>query len=234
MAMNIGFCRPVQAPAAPTFPGSQETNQPESQETNQPESQVPVVSRDATSLRMEERRRKWLAERGLTPPAPASVNAQATSNNANSWVVPDSAPPGKVVHCADGASGTAPGFKVMNFDRPISKPSQNDVVLPWKSTVKKGALRRVADISEVMSVASSKESKDGHATEPKSVKDLHAFWGKKDKKAKARAGKAKKLDSTHNLSKIEAQATLQRHFTSGSRIDWDEVRKLRKIIAEAE
>jgi len=189
------------------------------------------VSRDETSLRMEARRQQWLAERGLTPPATINQNEQVTSKATTTWVVPDAAPPGKVV---DGTTtGTAPGFKVVNFDRPIPKPMQNEMVMPWKGTVRKGALRRVADISEVMSVVSSKNSKDGDATEPKSVKDLHAFWGKKDRKAKARAAKAK-VGSTHSLSKIEAQATLQRHFTSGSRVNWDEVRNLRKIIAEAE
>jgi len=183
------------------------------------------VSRDETSLRMEARRQQWLAERGLTPPATINQNEQVTSKATTTWVVPDAAPPGKVV---DGTTtGTAPGFKVVNFDRPIPKPMQNEMVMPWKGTVRKSVLRRVADISEVMSIASSK---DGDATEPKTVKDLHAFWGKKDREATA--AKAK-VGSTHSLSKIEAQATLQRHITSGSRIDWDEVRYLRKIIAEA-
>jgi len=167
----------------------------------------------------------------LATPATIPENEQATVKATNTWVVPDAAPPGKIVEGADGtASGTAPGFKIVNFDRPMPKPSQNEMVMPWKGTVKKGSLRRVADISDAVSVVSSK---DGDATEPKSVKDLHAFWGKKDRKARARAKKAP-VGSSHNLSKIEAQATLQRHFTSGSRVDWDEVRKLRKIMAEAE
>jgi len=198
---------------------------------SQPETQGFSARRDETSLRMEARRKQWLAERGLTPPATTNENQQAASNTLNSWVVPDARPPGKVVAGADGTvGGTTPGFKVMNFDRPMPKPSQNEMVMPWKATVKKGDLRRVTDRSEVMSIASSK---DGDATEPKSVKDVQAFWGKKDRKAKARAGKTSG-GSKHSLSKIEAQATLQRHFTSGSRIDWDEVRNLRKIIAETE
>jgi hypothetical protein len=184
---------------------------------------------------MEARRKQWLAERGLTPSATANENEEPSNKvtNTNTWVVPDAAPPGKMVDGADGSNtGTAPGFKIVNFDRPMPKPSQNDMVMPWKGTVKKGSLRRVADMSDMMSVASSK---DGDATEPKTVKDLKAFWGKKDRKATARARKSlAKVGSTHNLSKIEAQATLQRHFTSGSRIDWDEVRNLRKVIAEAE
>lgn len=178
-------------------------------------------------MRMEARRKQWLAERGLTPPPTINENEQANVNVSNSWVVPDAAPPGKVVE--GGANGTAPGFKVTNFDRPMPKPSQNEMVMPWKATVKKGDLRRVAR-SEVMSIASSK---DGDIMEPKSVKDVQAFWGKKDRKAKARAGRSKG-GSKHNLSKVEAQAQLQRHLTSGSRIDWDEVRNLRKIMAEAE
>lgn len=195
---------------------------------SQPESQGISVRRDETSIRMEARRKQWLAERGLTPPPTIQENQQVTSNTMNSWVVPDAAPPGKMV---EGGGGTVPGFKVMNFDRPMPKPSDNDMVMPWKATVKKGDRRRVADISEVMSIASSKE---GDNTEPKSVKEAQAFWGKKDRKAKARAARTTSGNLKHSLSKIEAQATLQRHFTSGSRIDWDEVRNLRKIIAASE
>jgi len=170
--------------------------------------------RDEHSLGMEVQRRQWLAERELTPPTIENDNAQATISSTHAWVVPDAVPPSKVVQGA--ASGTAPGFKVVNFDRPMLKPAQTEMVMP--------------DISEVMSIAGSK---DGDATEPKTVKDAHAFWGKKDREAKACAGKVK-VGSIHSLSKIDAQARLQRHITSGSRIDWDEVRKLRKIIAEAE
>jgi len=209
------------APAAPT--------------ASQLAPQVSEAKRDEVSLLMEARRKKWLAEKGLAAPATTDEKEQETSNTTNTWVAPEAAPPGKVVECADGtATGTAPGFKIVNFDRPMPKPTQNEMVMPWKSTVKKGSRRRVADPSEVMSVASSK---DGTATEPKTVKDLHAFWGKKDRKARTRAKKAstKKAiaGAAHNLSKIEAQATLQRQFTSGNRVDWDEVRKLRKIIAES-
>jgi len=199
---------------------------------SQPASQVSSSARrDETSLRMDARRRQWLAERGLTSPATIDENEQVTGKALNTWVVPDAAPPGKVVEGADSmASGTAPGFKVVNFDRPMPKPMQNEMAMPWKGTVRKGAVRRVADISEVMSVASSK----GGNAEPKTVKDLHAFWAKKDKKARARAAKAKVGSIIHNLSKIEAQATLQRHLTSRGNIDWNEVRNLRKLIAEAE
>lgn len=62
---------------------------------------------------------------------------------------------------------------------------------------------------------------------PSKVKDLSGFWGKN---AVGFAGP--KLGGDSHLSKGEAEAKLQRLITAGGTIDFDEVRRLRKLIAE--
>jgi len=47
-------------------------------------------------------------------------------------------------------------------------------------------------------------------------------------------GPTKDSTSKDSLSKVEAQVALQLQITSGTKIDWNEVRNLRKIIADAD
>jgi len=65
------------------------------------------------------------------------------------------------------------------------------------------------------------------AKEVGKLKELREFWGNKSSKGFAGPGLA-----GSRLSKVEAQATLQRLLIAGG--DLDEVRRLRKIIAELE
>eukprot|EP00434_Breviolum_minutum_P002002 symbB.v1.2.001768.t1/scaffold95.1/size600632/16 len=65
------------------------------------------------------------------------------------------------------------------------------------------------------------------AKEVGKLKELREFWGNKTSKGFAGPGLA-----GSRLSKVEAQATLQRLLIAGG--DLDEVRRLRKIIAELE
>ncbi|CAK9025424.1 unnamed protein product [Durusdinium trenchii] len=66
-----------------------------------------------------------------------------------------------------------------------------------------------------------------HTPEVGRLKELREFWGNKTSKGFAGPGLA-----GSRLSKNEAQATLQRLLIAGG--DFDEVRRLRKIIAELE
>jgi len=55
--------------------------------------------------------------------------------------------------------------------------------------------------------------------------DMKAFW---NKNSKGFAGPA--LGQGSKISKTEAQATLQRLISAGSKVDYDEVRRLRKLV----
>lgn len=57
------------------------------------------------------------------------------------------------------------------------------------------------------------------------------LWGKRE--ANGFAGKPMSKDSKCRLSKAEAEATLQRLINAGTKVDFDEVRRLRKLINEA-
>mmetsp|Transcript_39873 Transcript_39873/g.69119 ORF Transcript_39873/g.69119 Transcript_39873/m.69119 type:complete len:316 (-) Transcript_39873:79-1026(-) len=57
------------------------------------------------------------------------------------------------------------------------------------------------------------------------------LWGKRE--ANGFAGKPMNKDSKCRLSKAEAEAALQRLINAGTKVDFDEVRRLRKLINEA-
>ncbi|CAK0839062.1 unnamed protein product, partial [Prorocentrum cordatum] len=63
------------------------------------------------------------------------------------------------------------------------------------------------------------------AKEPGKLNTLQEFWG--GKKSQGFAG-GQQLDKSSRLSKVEAQAALQRLVSAGS--DLNEVRRLRKLI----
>jgi len=113
--------------------------------------------------------------------------------------------------------------RVHHFNRPVV--GEGDVMVPWRVTASHGQLRRsVTDLgtnahTEMVTVY------DG----PRNVKDLRNFWGKK-------AGEAGERNacSKSELSMHEVQALLQRLLAAGNKTDFDEVRRLRKLIAEIE
>jgi len=172
-------------------------------------------------LVQEQRRTEWLD--GKRP----NVTAQAHNSRPTY--------PGKSGRAAEAdqpKSAAKAGFsKIHNFDRPLPKPDIDQLVTPWRATVRKGGLQQSFD-DEV------RESPCIHDATPvvkaewknnaRTVKDLQAFWGG------SALVPAKSVGSKHCLSKVEAQAALQRHITSGNKIDWNEVRNLRKIIAESD
>jgi len=169
----------------------------------------------------EQRRNAWLDDER------PSVTAEAHNSR--------SIYPGKSWRAAEAdqpKSAAKAGFsKIHNFDRPLSKPDIDQLVTPWKATVRKGGLQQNLD-------GAVRESPCIHDAAPmvqadrkndvRTVKDLQAFWGR------STLAPAKSAGSKHCLSKVEAQAALQRHITSGNKIDWNEVRNLRKVIAESD
>jgi len=63
-------------------------------------------------------------------------------------------------------------------------------------------------------------------------RELNEFWGRN---SVGFAGqKMEPKDGKKNLSKGEAQVMLQRLIAAGSKVDFDEVRRLRKLIADTE
>lgn len=135
-------------------------------------------------------------------------------------------------------------FRVQHFNRPVSKDEV--VPLPWKASVKTGEFRRSATVplstddaedtdkekvtaSPIFKAALDRPIFKENREVPKKLKDLQDFWGKK---SVGFAGPA--LGSNRRLSKGEAQATLQRLIAAGGAVDFDEVRRLRKMIAELE
>lgn len=62
--------------------------------------------------------------------------------------------------------------------------------------------------------------------EPGKLKELREFWGKNS------VGFAGPQLGNTRLSKVEAEATLQRLIAAGGAVDFNEVRRLRKLIAE--
>mmetsp|Transcript_62648 Transcript_62648/g.123855 ORF Transcript_62648/g.123855 Transcript_62648/m.123855 type:complete len:161 (+) Transcript_62648:67-549(+) len=110
--------------------------------------------------------------------------------------------PGRAAEADQPRSAAKVGFsKIHNFDRPLSKPDVDQLVTPWRATVRKGDLQ---------------QSPDDKASLGKETVASPEFRSK------------------YSLSKVEAQAALQRQITSGNKIDWNEVRNLRKIIAESD
>merc|ERR1719412_2666370 len=98
-------------------------------------------------------------------------------------------------------------------------------MVPWRVTASHGQLRRsVTDLgtnahTEMVTVY------DG----PRNVKDLANFWGKKASEAGGTNAGTKS-----ELSMQEVQALLQRLLAAGSKTDFDEVRRLRKLISDIE
>jgi hypothetical protein len=66
-------------------------------------------------------------------------------------------------------------------------------------------------------------------TRSSKIRDLNEFW---NKQAVGFAGE--RMGGSKSLSKGEAQAMLQRLISAGSKVDFDEVRRLRKLIAVAD
>lgn len=143
-------------------------------------------------------------------------------------------------------------FRVQHFNQPVANSS--DGVPAWKASMKRGDLRRAATTpvgemrkEELEDKERAEECGEGTETPkadpvticgarfrenkevPKKLKDLQDFWGKK---SVGFAGPS--LGGNKRLSKGEAQATLQRLIAAGGAVDFDEVRRLRKLIAELE
>jgi len=140
----------------------------------------------------EQRRKTWLDDKR------SNLTAEAHHSRAMC--------PGKFGRAAEAnqrRSAAKAGFsKMHNFDRPLSKPHVDQLVTPWRATVRKGDLQQNVD---------------------------GGFWERS-----TAVGAARQVGSKYSLSKVEAQAALQRQITSGIKIDWNEVRNLRKTIAEAD
>lgn len=113
--------------------------------------------------------------------------------------------------------------QVRHFNRPAS--GDNDVPVPWRVTASHGKLRRSMTDLGTFAHTEMVTVYDG----PRNVKDLRNFWGKK-------AGETGKTnaDSKSELSMQEVPALLQRLLAAGSKTDFDEVRRLRKLITDIE
>jgi len=139
-------------------------------------------------------------------------------------------------------------YRVQHFNQPVANSS--DVPIPWKASTKRGDFRRAATTpvgGDLDDKEKTEESGEGTETPkadsvttygsrfredkdvPKKLKDLQEFWGKK---SVGFAGPS--LGGNKRISKGEAQATLQRLIAAGGAVDFDEVRRLRKLIAELE
>jgi len=147
-------------------------------------------------------------------------------------------------------------FRVQHFNQPVAN---KDMPIPWKASTKRGDFRRASttpigemrkeELEEKDKVEENGENEKSVIVEtpkagpittygtrfredkqvPNKLKDLQDFWGKK---SKGFAGPS--LGGSARLSKGEAQATLQRLIAAGGAVDFDEVRRLRKLIAELE
>jgi len=155
----------------------------------------------------------------------------------------------KVVTTTRAEKVTSYDFRVQHFNQPVAKSS--DGPIPWKASAKRGDLRRAATTpvgemqkEDLDDKEKTEESGDGTETDsvttygsrfrenkevPKKLTDLQDFWGKK---SMGFAGPS--LGGNKRISKGEAQATLQRLIAAGGAVDFDEVRRLRKLIAELE
>lgn len=138
-------------------------------------------------------------------------------------------------------------FRVQHFNNPVALAS--DAPIPWKAQTKRGDFRRAATtpVGDLTDGDKVEECGEGGETPkadpltyydtrfrenkeaPKKLKDLQDFWGKK---SVGFAGPS--LGGNKRISKGEAQATLQRLIAAGGAVDFDEVRRLRKLIAELE
>lgn len=63
--------------------------------------------------------------------------------------------------------------------------------------------------------------------EPGKLRNMQEFWGKKESVGFV----GKQMDATSRVTKGEAEVTLQRLIASGGAVDFNEVRRLRKLIA---
>jgi len=169
----------------------------------------------------EQRRTEWLDDR--------RPNVTAEVHNSHS-IHPGKS--GRAAEADQPKSAAKAGFsKIHNFDRPLSKPDIDQLVTPWRATVRKGGLQRGLDdeVRESPCIYDATPTVQADwQNDVRTVKDLQAFWGR------STLVQAKNVGSKHCLSKVEAQAALQRHITSGNKVDWNEVRNLRKIIAESD
>jgi len=173
-------------------------------------------------MQQEQRRKAWLDDRQPNVVAEAHDSHAAFPGNS-----------GRAAEANQPRSVVKAGFsKIYNFDRPLSKPDMDQLVTPWRATVRKGDLQQSLEEAEphqAPGIHDATSTLNGARTSgTRTVADLTAFWGRNVKAAARHAG------SKHNLSKVEAQAALQRQITSGSKVDWNEVRNLRKIIAESD
>jgi len=120
-------------------------------------------------------------------------------------------------------SNTEPSWRLQHFNKPLPKmpaAAGGEPAVPWKTTLNRR--HTLGGLKE------EESPKPKEVREPKKLKaELKEFWGKN---AKGFAGPS--IGSTSRLSKCEAQATLQRLIAAGSAVDYDEVRRLRKMIAE--
>jgi len=85
---------------------------------------------------------------------------------------------------------------------------------------------RAYELQEAKQPSSSTDS----AGNAKGVKDLAKFWGQGRDRNVGFAGPA--IPGAGGLSKNEAQAALQRLLAAGRAVDFDEVRRLRKITKD--
>jgi len=121
------------------------------------------------------------------------------------------------------ASKETVSSRVHHFNRPLVGDSE--VLVPWRVTAGHGPLKRSVTDLGTGTYTGMVTVYDG----PRNVKDLRNFWGKK-----ASETGGTNAGSKSELSMQEVQALLQRLLAAGSKTDFDEVRRLRKLIADIE
>jgi len=113
--------------------------------------------------------------------------------------------------------------RVTHFNRPMV--GQSEVSVPWTVTTARSQLRR-----SVSDLGTDTRTETATVYEgPRNVKDLRNFWGKKASEAGGT-----NTGSKSEPSMQEVQALLQRILAAGSKTDFDEVRRLRKLLADIE
>eukprot|EP00747_Dinoflagellata_sp_TGD_P185361 gnl/TRDRNA2_/TRDRNA2_41885_c0_seq1.p1 gnl/TRDRNA2_/TRDRNA2_41885_c0~~gnl/TRDRNA2_/TRDRNA2_41885_c0_seq1.p1 ORF type:complete len:525 (-),score=160.55 gnl/TRDRNA2_/TRDRNA2_41885_c0_seq1:113-1687(-) len=157
-----------------------------------------------------------------TPPRKAAAPEEAgeDSTSGNLVFTPPRRLPGKSKEPAQDAPGDS---TLVSVNREELKQRRNDAEQQWRRASMPARTQAApAELEQI-------KRRETAAAATSKVRDMKDFWGKK-----STGFVGNSLDDKTRISKGEAEVALQRLLSSSTRTDLDEVRRLRKMLSQAD